>query len=542
MKNIIENSLITNVFDFYSHIKKVCINTAILESLGDIDAETARYSFLGVIAKEELCEQDGEFLLTKFDEKKVETIDNWLALLDDWCGPIGINDTVFQTGAIGYIGYEMYKYLEKITVVGNVKSPVSQVRLVKYSLILIYDRVENKSFWVADDETYLNQGKLYESEYFNHVEYQNSDDNFFMLGDIESDFTQKQYMDSISKCIQYIHQGDMLQSNITMRFHGKYVGNPFKVYSRMRETTPNPYFAYFDFEEKMISTSPESFIRMSKGVIQSRPIKGTVRCVINGVDQADFLQKSRKNCAENTMIADLIRNDIGRVCRIGSVRVPALCKIKKCNNLYHLETVVEGDLKENIMMSEILRGNFPGGSITGAPKIRSMEIIDELEFTERGPYTGMVGFWGNSGYVNTSIGIRIVYFDRESFYIHAGGGIVAKSDPVDEYNELMLKIEKMISSMNEFNVLKLLRNEIDKLNIEIIRKLSERTELIRKVSSVKFKYGIPANQPDRVRSILDRMKKINDTENLGLDEEFIEKLFTLIIDESVRIEELGGRQ
>ena len=539
MKNIIDDSLITNIFDFYSYIKNICNNTAILESLGDIDVETARYSIVGVIAENELWEQDGTFFLTKFAERSVQPVHNWLGILDKWCGPIGVNDNVFQTGAIGYIGYEMYRFFEKIKTTENARCPVSQVRLIRYSLVLIYDRVLDRSFWVADDESCLKQGKVYENEYFQLMKNQNNDNSFFVLGDIEPDFTQDQYIDSIRKCINYIHQGDMLQSNITMRFHGKYTGNPFIVYSRMRETTPNPYFAYFDFQEKMISTSPESFIRMSKGVIQSRPIKGTVRCVIEGVDQVAFLERSKKNCAENTMIADLIRNDIGRVCKIGSVRVPALCKIKKYNNLYHLETTVEGDLKENIMMSEILHGNFPGGSITGAPKIRSMEIIDELEFAERGPYTGMIGFFGNAGYVNTSIGIRIVYFDKSSFYIHAGGGIVTKSDPFDEYDELILKIEKMISSMNEFNILKPYRNEIDRLNIDIIRNLSERTELIRKVTNIKSEHGIPANQPGRVHSIIDRMKEINIRENLGLDSDFIERLFLMIIDESVRIEELG---
>ena len=539
MRNIIENSLITNVFDFYSYIKRVCINTALLESLGDIDVETSRYSIVGVIAEEELWEREGEFFLTRFSDELTITISNWLDLLDGWCGPIGINDTVFQTGSIGYIGYEMHRHFEKITSTGNDKCPVSQVRLTRYSLVLIFDRVENKAFWVADDEACMKQAEVYENNYFNSIEC--SDDNyiFSVLGDIEPDFTYKKYIESVSRCIQYIQQGDMLQSNITMRFHGKYIGNPFLVYSRMRDTTPNPYFAYFDFEEKLISTSPESFIRMSKGVIQSRPIKGTVRCIIDGVDQAAFLLGSKKNRAENTMIADLIRNDIGRVCKIGSVRVPALCELKKYNNLYHLETIVEGDLKENIMMSEILRGNFPGGSITGAPKIRSMEVIDELEFTERGPYTGMIGFFGSSGYVNSSIGIRIVYFDKHNFYIHAGGGIVTKSDPFDEYDELILKIEKMITSMNEFNVLRPYRVEIDRLNTAIIRNLSERTALVRKVTEVKSNYGIPANQPNRIHSIINRMKEFNDKENLGLDDDFIERLFEMIIEESVRIEELG---
>ena len=538
MKNIVDISLVTDIFDFYCYIKEKCCNTAILESLGDVNLETSRYSIIGVEAEEELWEYKGDFFLTNIKNQSVHSVVDWLELLDAWCGPVGVNKDVFQTGTIGYIGYEMNRQFENITKTENVKCPVSQVRLTRYSLLLVYDRVSRKSFWVADNDEVLSAGKVYEKNYFETIKSPDSSNYFYMLGDLERDFSQEQYIESIKKCIQYIRQGDMLQSNITMRFHGKYIGSPFIAYSKMREMTPNPYFSYFDFEEKLISTSPESFIRMDRGMIQSRPIKGTVKCIIDGIDQADFLKNSKKNRSENTMIADLIRNDIGRVCKIGSVKVPTLCEIKKYNNLYHLETVIEGKLKDNIRMSDVLRGNFPGGSITGAPKVRSMEIIDELEFTERGPYTGMIGFFGNAGYVNTSIGIRIVYFDKACFYIHAGGGIVTKSDPWDEYDELILKIEKIISVMNEFNILKSLRDKIDEYNVALLHDLSKRTEVIRKIKVIKEQYSIPINQPTRISSIIERMKNINESENLELDDSFIEKLFNMIIEESVRIEQL----
>ena len=583
MKNIVLNSKIEDVFEFYRFIKTVRKDTALLESLGNVYPETSRYSTVGVLAEEELWEEDGKFYLRdlerneqkgdeqKGDEQKRDKqegdgrkeVRDWLGILDSWCGNIGANRDVFQTGAMGYIGYEMNREFEKIPDTGNVRCPVSKVRMVRYSLVLLRDRVMEKSYWIADDEEAADTAGMLEEQFMGWAaageqeahgcadgrpEETGADSGaawgaenrgFRMLGDIEPDFTREGYIDSIEKCIRYIRRGDMLQSNITMRFHGDYIGDPFAVYEKMREATPNPYFAYFDFREKLISTSPESFLRTDRGVIQSRPIKGTVRCVIDGEDQADFLRNSVKNRAENTMIADLIRNDIGRVCEIGTVRVPALCEIKRYNNLYHLETVVEGDLKKNLKLSDVLRGNFPGGSITGAPKVRSMEVIDELEFTERGPYCGMIGFFGNGGYLNTSIGIRIVYFDEKHFYLHTGGGIVAKSEPWDEYDELLLKVEKMMGAINEFHVLKPLRKEIDECNLRLLRTLAKRMDCVRTVKKTKERYGIPVDQPARIQSIIGAMKRINKLENMGLDDTFIEEIFTRIIDEAVRVEKAG---
>jgi para-aminobenzoate synthetase component 1 len=212
------------------------------------------------------------------------------------------------------------------------------------------------------------------------------------------------------------------------------------LYEQLRATTPNPFFALLDFPLPVISTSPERFFSVRGDRITASPIKGTCPCEIDSIDQRHWLEQSAKDRAENIMITDLMRNDIGRVSTKDSVQVDALCAVKRFNNVYHLESTVSGTLRPSVQLSDILRALFPCGSVTGAPKIHAMDIIEELETSRRGPYTGALGFFGSSGWIDTSVAIRIAYFASGRVYVHAGGGIVADSQPELEYKELMAKL------------------------------------------------------------------------------------------------------
>lgn len=528
----IKTSEICDVFKLYRYVLAHYPSTALLESLGAVDGVSS-YSIIGVLANEQLYEQNDNFYCKNFADGSTVIVPDWLKLLDEWCGPLGQSDTPLQTGTIGYIGYEMHRHFEFVPNSDKLRCPLSKICLTKYALIYLFDRTTSKAYWISDKNMDDEIAKI-ELEFPKYIP---TVKPFYTLGDTEKDFTHENYLDAIRKCIHHIQIGDMLQANITMRFSGRYLGDPISLYEKLRETTPNPFFAYFDFPSPLISTSPESFLHIAQNTIVSRPIKGTVRTEIAGKDQVDFLEQNAKNCSENIMITDLIRNDIGRICEVGTVRVPVLCGTRKFNQIYHLETVVQGTLKNNVMFSDVLTSNFPGGSITGAPKVKAMEIIDTLEFTERGPYCGAIGFWGSRGYVSSSIGIRIVYFHDDNYFLHAGGGIVVKSDPQDEYEELLLKVESLLKTLSCFNVLRPQREKLDEINSEIFRLVSRRIKVIKEVQEIKKQYAIPVLQKHRMDEIVAAIMKQNEDEGLAIPEVFIKKLFKVIFDETMKIEE-----
>ena len=532
MLDRIKTSEIYDVFRLYRYVHAHYPSTALLESLGTID-DVSRYSMIGVIAKEQIYEQNGSFYCKIFADGSTEIVSDWLKLLNEWCGPLGQSSSPLQTGAIGYIGYEMHRYFEFVPNSDKLLCPLSKICLTKYALIYIFDRLTFKAYWISDENMDDEIAKI-EVEFPKYIP---TNELFYTLGDTEKDFTRESYLDAIRKCIHHIQIGDMLQANITMRFHGRYFGNPISLYEELRKITPNPFFAYLDFSDTLISTSPESFLHISQNTIMSRPIKGTVRTEIAGKDQIDFLEQNSKNCSENIMITDLVRNDIGRVCEVGTVQVPVLCGTRKFNQIYHLETIVQGTLKNNVMLSDVLASNFPGGSITGAPKVKAMEIIDTLEFTERGPYCGAIGFWGSHGYVSSSIGIRIVYFHDDKYFLHAGGGIVVKSNPQEEYEELLLKIESLLNTLDRFNVLRPQREELDKITSEIFRLVGRRISVIKEVQNLKKQYAIPVLQAHRMDSILAAIMKQNEDEGLSIPEDYIKNLLKVIFNETMKIEE-----
>ena len=532
MSFVTKETSIRDVFKLYKYILANYPCTSLLESLGETIDETSQYSIVGVIAKEQLYEENGSFYIKNISDGSVRLTDNWLGVLDEWCGPLGLSASPMQTGTIGYIGYEMHRHFEFVPDSDKVRSPMSKICLTKYSLIYLFDRKKSIACWISDE----NMNDIISDIESGFLSFLPEKSSFYTLGDTQKDFDSEGYLDAIKKCIHHIEIGDMLQANITMRFSGRYLGNPIILYEKLRKTTPNPFFAYFDFEFPLISTSPEGFLQISDNTIVSRPIKGTVRTEICGKDQINYLEDDPKNCSENVMITDLIRNDIGKVSQIGSVRVPILCGTKKFNQIYHLETVVQGTLKNNTMLSDVLKTNFPGGSITGAPKIKAMEIIDDLEFVERGPYCGAMGFFGSNGYINTCIGIRIIYFHQDKYYLHAGGAIVVKSDPADEYDELLLKVESLINTLDSFSILRDQREKLNEINSELIRLIGKRIDVVKEISKIKKQYSIPITQEHRMDSIVSSAIKQNDEENLSIPQDFIKNLLCVIFDETMKIE------
>jgi para-aminobenzoate synthetase component 1 len=271
------------------------------------------------------------------------------------------------------------------------------------------------------------------------------------IDDLTSSFSATDYQQAVRRAIDYIHAGDVFQVNLSQRLLHPAQGSPVELYCRLRERNPAPMAGYLDGGDWQIaSASPERFLRVVDRHVETRPIKGTAaRTRQADADRAsgEQLTASPKDRAENVMIVDLLRNDLSRVCRPESVRVTQLCGLEEYAWVQHLVSVVEGTLEDQYSPLDLLRSSFPGGSVTGAPKIRAMEIIAELEPTVRGPYCGALGYLGVGGRMDTSILIRTITVAGGWWQIPVGGGIVADSDPRREFEETWHKAKGMLQAL-----------------------------------------------------------------------------------------------
>jgi para-aminobenzoate synthetase component 1 len=269
---------------------------------------------------------------------------------------------------------------------------------------------------------------------------------------VTSNFSGDDYIAAVRRVIEYIRAGDVYQVNLSQRLLAPFTGSPLELYGRLRERNPAPFAGFFDLGEFAIaSASPERFLKLTAiGDVETRPIKGTrPRGRTPAEDEANrrTLLESAKDRAENVMIVDLLRNDLGRVCEYGSVRVNQLCELETYRTVHHLVSEVVGTLRPDKTAFDLLRAAFPGGSVTGAPKVRAMEIIAELEPTARGPYCGSLGYIGFDGSMDTNILIRTMTVGRGWVQFPVGGGIVADSDPAAEYEETLHKAAGLLRAL-----------------------------------------------------------------------------------------------
>jgi para-aminobenzoate synthetase component 1 len=268
---------------------------------------------------------------------------------------------------------------------------------------------------------------------------------------LTSNFSRAGYLRAVEQAIEYICAGDIFQVNLSQRLLFPAQCDPVELYDRLRSRNPAPFAGFFSHSDWAIaSASPERFLCVHDGEVETRPIKGTRRR--RHVPEADLfsrdeLRESEKDQAENVMIVDLLRNDLSRVCQAGSIRVPALCHVETYETVQHLVSEIRGQLEPGRDAWDLLRATFPGGSITGAPKVRAIEIIAELEPTARGPYCGSLAYVGFDGRMDSSILIRTFTIRHGWIQCPVGGGIVAQSSPEAEYEETLLKAEGMLRAL-----------------------------------------------------------------------------------------------
>lgn len=263
--------------------------------------------------------------------------------------------------------------------------------------------------------------------------------------------TFQDYQYAFDKIKKYINAGDCYQVNLTQQFSTEYQGSLWPAYQHLRKTSPTPFSAYIDMGElQILSHSPERFIRLNNKNVEAMPIKGTharSSCHIEDKIYAENLLSSEKDRAENLMIVDLLRNDLNRYCQVNSVKVPELCKLKSYTNVHHLVSTVRGQLKPDITPVNLLKGIFPGGSISGAPKIRAMQIIREVEPVPRCVYCGAIGYISFNDNMDTNISIRTLVGNKGKLSCWGGGGIVSDSDCTKEFEESIVKIANLTSCL-----------------------------------------------------------------------------------------------
>jgi para-aminobenzoate synthetase component 1 len=376
--------------------------------------------------------------------------------------PAAESPVPFAGGAVGFLGYELGRHLEKLPQRHPNADRLPDMAIGLYDAIVAFDH-ERRRGWIlssgaaesAADARAARARRMADRLEARLVEKPaNQAPPGARPADWRFELTRADYVDRVRRLLDYIVAGDLYQANLTGRFlAARPAGlDPYALYRRLRALSPAPFAAYLACggELQILSASPERFLRLTAaGAIEARPIKGTRRRGGTPPEDAALaaeLEASVKDHAENLMIADLLRNDIGRVAEIGSVHVPRLCALETFASVHHLVSVIAGRLKAGLGPVDLLRACFPGGSVTGAPKIRAMEIIDELEVARRGPYCGAIAWIGFDGAMDSAIVIRTLLVTPERLIAQAGGGIVADSDPAAEYEELLLKARPLLAA------------------------------------------------------------------------------------------------
>ncbi len=356
----------------------------------------------------------------------------------DYCGELP-----FVGGALGYFSYDLGRRVERMPSIAaqDLKTPDMAIGLYEWAMIV--DHQEKSAFIVGIDA---------EKNWQWLCSQQNTDkDTFELIDDWQSNMTKASYSDKFAQVQEYLRSGDCYQINLAQRFSASYQGSEWQAYQKLEGVNQGPFSAFVRTEHgAILSVSPERFLQVKDSKIETKPIKGTrPRSTDPQLDkQAAYeLANAEKDQAENLMIVDLLRNDVGRVAKPGTVHVPKLFDIESFPAVHHLVSTICAELDDQYSAADLLKASFPGGSITGAPKIRAMEIIEELEPHRRSAYCGSIGYISRHGRMDTSITIRTLVAENGNIHVWAGGGLVADSQCDAEYQETLDKLSKILPTL-----------------------------------------------------------------------------------------------
>jgi para-aminobenzoate synthetase component I len=424
-----------------------------------------RYSFLGSDPFLIVRSRGGEITLIKggVEEKRQgNPFDAVGELLKTYASEGNRAPVPFLGGAVGYFSYDLCHFIEKLPIKAVDDLNLPELYLGFYDAIIAFDHQENKTYIVSTGFPELEENKRQRRAEVRLNELRNSvilapppaitKEIAAVKGKkLKANFSHKDYLEAVAKGREYICAGDIFQVNLSQRFEVDINITPYELYQRLRKINPAPFANYFNFEGvSIVGASPERFLKVRGDQVETRPIKGTKprgRTPAEDKALANGLKKSVKDRAENIMIVDLERNDIGRVCRFGTVKVKELAILETYPTVFHLTSTVVGQMREGKNAIDLVKATFPGGSITGAPKVRAMEIIDELEPTRRSVYTGSLGYLSFSGDMDLNIVIRTFIVKDGRAYFQVGGAIVYDSEPEAEYIETLDKGKALIQAL-----------------------------------------------------------------------------------------------
>ena len=415
------------------------------------------YSFLfeSLTGPEELAETsimgfDPEYIVKGYYDKVIiksrngtlETIstDEPLTVIKDLLQNTDDQTYRYLGGAVGIINYDAIRLWEKIPKNHSTAEPIMEFGI--YNDGILFDNKQKKSLYFYYTKNRVDEIKTTESKF-----------DSFTLSEITTNLKDDEFYNIVEKAKKYIYDGDIFQVVLSRKFSFEASGDYLKVYQKLRSLNPSPYLYHLKMNKKtVIGSSPEMLLRVTNDCVETFPIAGTRKISNDQLKNEKLKQElinDEKELAEHTMLVDLGRNDIGKVCDYGTVHVNELMKVKKFSHVQHMVTHVVGKLNKNYNMFDAFKAVFPAGTVSGAPKVRAMEIIDELEPESRGPYAGAVGYFSFNGCCDFAIAIRSIFADGKDGFVQAGAGIVSDSVPDNELKETEHKANAMITALKE---------------------------------------------------------------------------------------------
>jgi para-aminobenzoate synthetase component 1 len=366
----------------------------------------------------------------------------------------GMQDVKFAGGALGYWGYDLSRRQIEIPELALDGENLPDMAIGIYDWALQLDHQEKTAHLFSYQRYPETAALLPQILQLLQQQKQHSPSNLRIQGRVTSNFNRASYEQAFASVSAYLQAGDCYQINLAQRFAAKASGDAFAAYCTLRLLSPSPYSAYLNLPQvQILCASPERFLHVNQGVVETRPIKGTRPSVADAEQDAWLIEDLRTNSkdrAENLMIVDLLRNDLGKNCKPGSVQVPRLFEIESYATVHHLVSTVTGELENGCDALQLLQDSFPGGSVTGAPKQRAMEIIEQLEPNRRGIYCGSIGYVGFDGNMDCNIVIRTLVYSAGEIRCWAGGGIVADSTEGAEYQETLDKAAPLLEVLRRF--------------------------------------------------------------------------------------------
>ena len=414
----------------------------------------------------------------EFDMKKIYIIENnnkriikgspypfLKKLIENFNFPLPKNLPPLSSLLVGYFSYDIIRYIEKIPdkCLNDLKIP--DIRLMRPKTIIIHDNLLKKIYFIMNtfaDEKINNYQEYYLKQIQNIKFLKDLTFNFYYKNEIKkkyskkikvkSNISKKRFKKIVVEAKKYIKKGDIFQVVLSQRFETKLTKAPLEIYKKLRINNPSPFMFFFNFDDfQIIGSSPEILVRFKKNKITIRPIAGTRPRGANAKKDLFYKQQllnDKKELSEHLMLLDLGRNDVGKVSKIGSVKVTEKFRIEKYSHVMHIVSNVEGNFDKRQSLLDTMLAGFPAGTVTGAPKIRAMEIIDELEKSKRKMYAGSIGYFSANKNFDTCIALRTALIKNNKFYVQSGAGIVADSIPEKEYLETINKAKALFSSLN----------------------------------------------------------------------------------------------